>query len=64
LWCGTLDPFIGEEFGQKYSESSGALDLSIRAMPVLLNTIGKALNRVASWTPFAAWDSRQSIVGN
>jgi hypothetical protein len=43
----TAIPPLGSDFGQKYSASWEVLDLSIRAMPDLLGTIGKALNRVA-----------------
>jgi len=43
----TAIPPLGADFGQKYSAAWEALDLSIRAMPDLLGTIGKALNRVA-----------------
>jgi hypothetical protein len=43
----TSIPPLGSDFGQKYTASWEALDLSVRAMPDLLSTIGKALNRVA-----------------
>ena len=43
----TAIPILGANFGHEYAAGWQQLDLSIRAMPDLLDTLGRALTRVA-----------------